>query len=197
MGGVLMQHNMPGSIAAFEQLMGSEQMQTVIGLGANGEGAANSLMEDFECGRVSEQDFVETIRRASKPGTTAEQIEAAWVMMHGGIPQERLEHIRQWHNEGAYVILLSNSNSIHQRDIKTNYDMSMFDHCIYSHEVHAHKPERAIYEVVQQHLKEQGREQIPTFFTDDIAINREVGEQFGWTCYDSIQSLASNIETNV
>jgi len=193
MGGVLMQHNLPGCITAFEQLMGKEQMRTVLGLGGNGEGAAKSLMEDFECGRVSEADFVETIRRSSRSGTTAQQIIDAWTMMHGGIPQERLEQIRKWHDAGCYVILLSNSNSIHKRDIETNYDMSMFDYSIYSHEVHAHKPERAIYEAVMQHLKFQGRDTIPTIFVDDIAINREVGEEFGWTCYESINSLASNL----
>jgi len=194
MGGVLMQHNMPGCIAAFEQLMGKAEMQAVLGLGGNGEGAAKSLMEDFECGRVTEEDFVETIRKASKPGTTAEQIVAAWNMMHGGIPQERLEQLREWHDKGCHLVLLSNSNTIHKRDVETNYDMSMFDRCIYSQEVGAHKPERAIYEAVMEYLKIQGWDKLPTLFIDDIAINREVGEEFGWKGFESVKALAGDEE---
>jgi len=190
MGGVLMQHNMPGCIAAFTDLMGAANMQSALGLGSNGEGSANSLMEDFECGRVSEDEFVDAILRASKPGTTRQQVVDAWVMMHGGIPQWKLERIRGWHDAGHHVLLLSNSNAIHKRDVETNYDMSMFDQCFYSHLIHAHKPELAIYEAVQAFLQQKGWDTLPTIFVDDIAINRTVGEQFGWTTYSDISELA-------
>ncbi|MCQ2348014.1 MAG: hypothetical protein MJZ65_02375 [Paludibacteraceae bacterium] len=189
MGGVLMQHNLPGCIAAFERLMGSERMQSVLGLSANGEGTYNSLMEQYERGSVSEEEFIRTIRENSLPGTTDEQVADAWVLMHGGIPQERLEQVRQWHNAGHHTLLLSNSNTLHKRDIETHYDMSMFDVCIYSHIVGASKPSPAIYDAVMQTLRDKGWDQNPTIFVDDIAANREMGERYGWRTFESLGEM--------
>ncbi len=184
-----MQHNMQGCIAAFERLIGRKPMQTLLGLNNNGEGSAASLMEQYECGGISEEDFILAIRDLCQPGTTNEQIVDAWMMMHGGIPQERLEQVREWHNEGHHILLLSNSNTIHKRDIENKYDMSMFDCCIYSHEVGASKPNTAIYDVVMQTLHEKGWDKEPIIFVDDIAANREVGEQYGWKTFESLEEL--------
>ena len=53
MGGVLMNHNMPECIARFTDILGEEQMKTILGLATNGEGTADSLMEQYERGDIS------------------------------------------------------------------------------------------------------------------------------------------------
>lgn len=189
LGGVLMQHNMPGCIAAFTRLMGADTMQQVLGLCPNGEGVDGSLMDRFECGLVSEQEFINTLLSASKEGTTAADIVSAWNTMHAGIPQDRLERIRQWHNQGYHTILLSNNNALHYRDVMDHYDMSMFDTCFASHILHVRKPDSGIFAHVQNFISKQSWSSLPICFVDDLEVNRVSAETFGWRTFPDIITL--------
>ena len=188
MGGVLMQHNMPECIARFTAILGEEKMKTILGLAANGEGTADSLMEQYERGDISTDYFVDTILEQAKQGTTREEVIAAWNTMHGGIPPERLQHIQQWKDAGHRLFLLSNNNELHWEDIFSHYDMSMFEHCFASHLLHISKPDPRIYKVVDNQLRTWKCEP-PFHFVDDIAINRETAEQLGWQTYENIYEV--------
>ena len=188
MGGVLMQHNMPECIARFTAILGEEKMKTILGLAANGEGTADSLMEQYEHGDISTDYFVDTILEQAKEGTTREEVIAAWNTMHGGIPAERLHHIQQWKDAGHRLFLLSNNNELHWEDIFSHYDMSMFEHCFASHLLHISKPDPRIYKVVDNQLRTWKCEP-PFHFVDDIAINRETAEQLGWQTYENIYEV--------
>lgn len=189
MGGVLMQHNMPECIARFTAILGEEKMKTILGLAANGEGTADSLMEQYERGDISTDYFVDTILEQAKQGTTREEVIAAWNTMHGGIPAERLQHIQHWKDAGHRLFLLSNNNELHWEDIFSHYDMSMFEHCFASHLLHISKPDPRIYKVVDNQLRTWKCEP-PFHFVDDIAINRETAEQLGWKTYETIYEVA-------
>lgn len=188
MGGVLMQHNMPECIARFTAILGEEKMKTILGLAANGEGTADSLMEQYERGDISTDYFVDTILEQAKQGTTREEVIAAWNTMHGGIPAERLQHIQQWKDAGHRLFLLSNNNELHWEDIFSHYNMSMFEHCFASHLLHISKPDPRIYKVVDNQLRTWKCEP-PFHFVDDIAINRETAEQLGWQTYENIYEV--------
>lgn len=188
MGGVLMLHNMPECIARFTAILGEEKMQTMLGLASNGEGNADSLMEQYERGDVSTDYFVTTILEHAKEGTTRDEVIAAWNAMHGGIPAERLQLIQSWKDAGHRLFLLSNNNELHWEHILSQYDMSMMEHCFASHLMHMSKPDSRIYETVDKQLREWGCEQ-PFHFVDDIAINREAAEQLGWKTYETIYEV--------
>ena len=188
MGGVLMQHNMPECIARFTAILGEEKMQTMLGLATNGEGNADSLMEQYERGDVSTNYFVNTILEHAKEGTTRDEVIAAWNAMHGGISAERLLHIQQWKDAGHRLFLLSNNNELHWEHILSQYDMSMMEHCFASHLMHMSKPDSRIYETVDKQLREWGCEQ-PFHFVDDIAINRDVAEMLGWITYPTLNDV--------
>ena len=153
MGGVLMNHNMPECIARFSAILGEEKMKTMLGLASNGEGTANSLMEQYERGDISTNFFIDTILKHAKAGTSREEVIAAWNAMHGGIPTERLEHIQQWKDAGHHLFLLSNNNDLHWHHIRSQYDMSMFDYCFASHLMHMSKPDPRIYHAVDNQLR--------------------------------------------
>ena len=189
LGGVLMMHNMQGCIQKFISLMGEENMQQVLGLCPNGEGCTDSLMEKFECGLVSKQEFVSTLLQSSRPGTTEADVVDAWVTMHAGIPDEYWSFLNNLKAEGHHLLVLSNNNAIHYQDILNHYDMSCFDRIFLSHEIHSKKPERKIYEVVDEYLTQQGWKNNRTIYIDDIAENRQVGEQFGWETAGNIHFL--------
>lgn len=188
MGGVLMLHNMPECIKRFQAMLGTRVMQNVLGLASNGEGIEDTLMEQYEKGDVSTDEFVDTILQYASQGTTREEVIAAWNTMHGGIPFERLEQIKTWKAAGHRLFLLSNNNELHWQDIHQVYDMSVFEHCFASHLMHVSKPALAIYEAVDAHLKALGCEQ-PFHFVDDIAINRHVAEILGWVTYPTLDDV--------
>lgn len=188
MGGVLMQHNMPECIKRFQSMLGNRVMQNVLGLASNGEGIEDTLMEQYEKGEISTDDFITTILQYASQDTTREEVIAAWNTMHGGIPVERLQQIQQWKAAGHRLFLLSNNNELHWEDIHQVYDMSVFEHCFASHLMHMSKPALNIYEAVDAQLKEWGCTQ-PFHFVDDIAINRHVAEILNWKTYPSLADL--------
>lgn len=188
MGGVLMQHNMPECIKRFQSMLGNRVMQNVLGLASNGEGIEDTLMEQYEKGEISTDDFITTILQYASQDTTREEVIAAWNTMHGGIPVERLQQIQQWKAAGHRLFLLSNNNELHWEDIYQVYDMSVFEHCFASHLMHMSKPALNIYEAVDAQLKEWGCTQ-PFHFVDDIAINRHVAEILNWKTYPSLADL--------
>ena len=197
MGGVLMNHNMPECIARFTTIMGEEKMKAMLGLATNGEGTADSLMEQYERGEVSTDYFVNTILEHAKEGTTHEEVIAAWNAMHGGIPAERLQLIQSWKDAGHRLFLLSNNNDLHWHHILSQYDMSMFEHCFASHLMHMSKPDPRIYEAVDTQLKNNfckeefliQNSQFKIHFVDDILINRKTAEALGWQTYETIYEL--------
>jgi len=188
MGGVLMNHNMPECIARFTDILGEEKMRTILGLATNGEGTADSLMEQYERGDISTDAFIDGIMQHAQRPTTREEVIAAWNAMHGGIPAERLQHIQQWKDAGHRLFLLSNNNDLHWHHILSLYDMSMFEHCFASHLMHMSKPDLRIYKAVDQQLHAWNCES-PFIFVDDIAINRETSEALGWKTYETIYEL--------
>ena len=188
MGGVLMNHNMPECIARFTDILGEEKMKTILGLGSNGEGASDSLMEKYERGEISTDVFIASIMEHAQRPTNREEIIAAWNAMHGGIPEERLQLIRLWKDAGHRLFLLSNNNELHWEHILSQYEMSMFEYCFASHLMHKSKPDPKIYQKVDNQLHEWKCEQ-PFHFVDDIAINREKGENIGWKTHETIYEL--------
>ncbi len=188
MGGVIMQHNIPVCVARFRELIGEEAMECVLGLAGNAEGTENSLMERFENGDVSTEYFLNTLLSYAKPGTTIEDLKQAWNLMHGGIPEERLEMIRRWRNEGHRLFLLSNNNALHWADVFSKYDLSMFENCFASHLLHCCKPNPQIFKTADEYLHAHHLPE-PYLFVDDLEANRKAAEQFGWKTFPDLETL--------
>lgn len=192
MGGVLMQHNMPECLNRFRHLLGEEQMNNLLGLATNGEGAADSLMEQFERGLISADDFIDTLLRYARPGTTPQDLIDAWNAMHGGIPADRLALLHQWHDRGYRLFLLSNNNELHWHDICSRYDMSVFEHCFLSHLLHLSKPDPRIYAAVQSYLTLH-RYPTPYCFVDDLPANLLPAKALGWHTYPTLTALSKDM----
>ena len=200
LGGVLMRHNMPECLARFERLFptnrdksGKEQMAQVLGLQSNAEGTLDSLVDKYEKGDISTDEFVDTILAHSREGATREEVVAAWNSMHGGIPEDRLQLIRQWADAGHHLYMLSNNNDLHWHHVFSHYDLSMFRHCYASHLLHLAKPDPRIYQAVDQAIRKQEGNQ-PFYFVDDLEANRLPAEQLGWQTFASLDELAPIVQ---
>lgn len=183
MGGVLMEHNIPACIQHAREILGKNF--SILGLEGDGEGTG--LMKNFECGFVGEEEFVGTILKYSRPGTTCEEIITTWNLMHAGIPAERIAKLRQLKSEGYRLFLLSNCNEIHWKDICDNYDIEgIFEDVFLSFREHCSKPDEKIFHLVEQRTGASGA---GIMFVDDLAANREAAQKLGWTTIESMESL--------
>ena len=82
------------------------------------------------------------------------------------------------------LVLLSNTNSIHQKHGWNEYEfLKYFDKLILSHEVKALKPEEKIYKAVEAFTKKPPEEHL---FIDDIVEYTDAAKKVGW---DAIQFI--------
>ena len=198
LGGVIINLNVPRCVANFKRLMPEEYIRTVLGIDDEGEGvvavsaATKQLMHDFEYGNISTDTFLKTLQEYCHPGTTVEQVRAAWMSMLDELPQERLDYIRSLRERGFRTILLSNSNELHWNPIWEQYQLgNYFDAVFASQNLHMAKPNKEIFDHV---VREAKVDSAKTIYVDDLEKNRKAGEQFaGWQTCESIEELKSLI----
>ncbi len=146
-----------------------------------------AFFHQFEIGKVNEADFRNSLRQEFNSHWTDEEIDQAWCALLLEMPVERLARIGELANNYR-VFLLSNTNSIHVREIlkraeTLGYDfMSLFEKPFLSYEMGFMKPDPEFY---RQSLREGGG-LLPeeTLFIDDnadnIAAAATVGIQTIW-----------------
>ena len=160
LGGVIINLNVPRCVGNFKQLMPEENIRNVLGIDDEGEGvvavsaATKQLMHDYEYGNICTEEFLKTLQEYCYPGTTIEQIRAAWLSMLDELPQERLDYIARLREAGFRTILLSNSNELHWDPIWKQYHLGdYFDAVFASQKLHMAKPNRDIFEHVVREAK--------------------------------------------
>lgn len=206
LGGVLINLDVERCMHAFEHLMGEANMRAVLGMDSQGEGvkavsvASKQLMADFERGLITPDTFISEIMHYCHPGTTEQDILSAWMSMLADLPLERLSFIDRLREAGHPVYLLSNGNDLHFNFINQTYSLEQhFDGLFLSQKMHLSKPEKAIFETVQQTLLSTSSvltEQV--VFIDDIASNRKAAETFvNWKTFPSIEALVEHHRTRL
>ncbi len=138
---------------------------------------ANDLFENFETGKISEDEFYDQMISYCAPGTTREQVCYAWDAMLLTYRSETLDIITTL-RKNYKVFLLSNTNSIHITAFKKIFtrDTGMpsldeyFDRAYYSHLIHYRKPYLDTYHYV---LQDGNMEAHETLFIDDSIQNIE------------------------
>jgi len=112
---------------------------------------------------------------------SAEDMIGGWLEIRGGtsrvdeVVQETLEKMK-----GKYVLgVLTNSTVLNDRVGVRKNCYELFDFRIISHEVGVRKPEKRIYEILVERLKENGVKPEECVFVDDRKENIDVVEEFG------------------
>jgi putative hydrolase of the HAD superfamily len=144
---------------------------------------ADTLFDDLETGRISEQLFYEGIRNISKAPLTDNEIKNAWNALLLDFRINSLQHLEKLANNYK-LFLLSNTNQIHHTAFsnrftkqtgKQNFD-DYFTKAYYSHVIGLRKPEQEIYNFV---LKDAGIKPAETLFIDDLLKNIEAAALVG------------------
>lgn len=141
------------------------------------------LVEVYEKGSISSQQFRDTIRFHYVHPPTNEAVDACWNALLVGIPQERIELLERL-KQHYRIFLLSNSNEIHylhylemfRNQTKYNYFHDLFEKAWFSWQIHLSKPHPEIFEFVLQNGNLLPSE---TLFIDDTLMHIEAARTIG------------------
>lgn len=141
------------------------------------------FLNQFEIGKISNQEFYQTINNLLEIEQSHSLIEEAWNSMLLDIPQKRIDKLYQL-RETFRIILLSNTNAVHLMKLKDILDQTVgfndfekiFDTTFYSHLIGKRKPDVECYRHVinEKHLM-PGK----TLFVDDSLANVEGARKAG------------------
>lgn len=170
LGGVLLNLDVAQTRDAFIKL-GLKQIDDLFRIGH-----AESFFKEYEIGAISDEEFVEKARQLSLPGTTSDQVIAAWNIMLLDFPAERMQLLNQLKNKYR-LFLFSNTNAIHlqafHKSYQDVYNVAMdelFEKAYYSHLINQRKPDVAAFEFVINDSRLNAAE---TLFIDDALVNVE------------------------
>ncbi|CAN5911218.1 HAD family phosphatase [soil metagenome] len=163
--------------------------------------------DDFDCGKISEKEFRDHLKKFL-PGTVDDKaIDAAWNAMLLDLPEERLELLESLAKKYR-LFLFSNTNEIHvtafsaylQKEFGFSDFSDYFERWYYSCRIGKRKPDAEAFQYV---LDENGLKAEETFFIDDSQQHIEGAAKVGIKSYllpagkdiCSVFDTAGNIST--
>lgn len=140
------------------------------------------LMQRFERGFATPDEFRQSIAASMKTIVTHAQIDEAWNALLLDFPPERVELVKKL-GQTHRLFLLSNSNQIHYEVFTSDFQKTygyplefLFEKMWFSHQVGLSKPDAAIFEFV---LKDKMLDPKETLFIDDTLMHVEAGRKTG------------------
>lgn len=151
-----------------------------------GHFAHNDFFVQWENGQIGVGTFRNEIRKRCVNEVTDQEIDDAWCAIMLGIPDERIELLKQLRKKYR-LLLLSNTNPLHIL-VSTKNELAkrglsmddLFDKCYYSYEVGAVKPGKEIFLHV---LQDAGVKAENCLFLDDGKKNIETAAELGFNTY--------------
>jgi HAD superfamily hydrolase (TIGR01509 family) len=149
-----------------------------------GHGFAAAFFKEYEVGKISDQEFIQSIRQLAGLSQVPDQaIIDGWNALLLDFPAERIQLLNHLRNSYR-LFLFSNTNALHLaalRQIWTDSfgDGSLEDHfekTYYSHLMGMRKPDPESFGFILKENELIGQE---TLFVDDAIVNVEGAEQAG------------------
>ena len=177
LGGVIMEIRRDDAVEALRALGMTEANDFLGEYGQKGPFLA------LEKGEISPEEFRRQVRPMLRPGVTDTEIDDAFNRFLTGIPLHRLRALERLHATHR-IYMLSNTNAImwHSRIAqefrKDGHEMEYyFDGVVPSFEVHAYKPDAAIFRIAQERF---GLDPAGTLFLDDSEANCRAAAALGF-----------------
>jgi putative hydrolase of the HAD superfamily len=178
LGGVILNLDNKRTEEALTRL-GVKNMRQYFGLGH-----ADSFFRDYEVGKITDRQFIDSIRTmGGLDGVSDQEIIDGWNALLLDFPAERIELLKQL-GKRYRIFLFSNTNSLHLAALQHIYVKTFgsgaledyFEKTYYSHLLGMRKPDKESYEYILRENQLEGRE---TLFVDDAIVNVEGAEQAG------------------
>ena len=180
LGGVLLDITPEATLAALKALGVGERFLT------DGFNLRNEMLQGLECGFVAPEQMYVALAESMGVECSPEackRIKDAWCAMLGDFAVEKLRCLRDLRARGYRVFLLSNTNAIHWEVIDEKLRAAegrecadYFDGVYLSFEMHACKPDAAIFE---QLLAAEGIDATEAIFFDDSRDNCAAAASLG------------------
>lgn len=189
LGGVLIDLDTNKSIEAFKAMVDPAKFTNptspVSAMDLMG-GGESRLVQLYQTGDVTTDEFVAAILQVCREGTTPTQVLDAWCAMLLGLPEHRMQRLRLLKEKGFHVYILSNINDWHVRWTLAKFrewNMPELDGIFFSNEMHLAKPDPRCYEQV---LTQTGINPAETLYIDDLEQNIEAGSRAGLQCLQAL-----------
>ena len=149
-----------------------------------GHGYAASFFKDYEVGKISDLEFIQSIRQLAGLSQVPDQgIIDSWNALLLDFPAERIRLLKEL-RKTYRLFLFSNTNSLHLTALRQIWndsftDGSLDDHfekTYYSHLMRMRKPDPESFGLILKENDLYGQE---TLFVDDAIVNVEGAEQAG------------------
>jgi HAD superfamily hydrolase (TIGR01509 family) len=148
-----------------------------------GHGHARDFFREYEVGRISDRQFIDSIRQLTGISVSDEAIVNGWNALLLDFPPERIQLLRQL-RKSYRLFLFSNTNALHLAALRKTYSDAFgggsledhFEKTYYSHLLGMRKPDRESFEFI---IRENQLAVGETMFVDDAIVNVEGAEQVG------------------
>src|ERR1700761_1304787 len=148
-----------------------------------GHGFAASFFKDYEIGRITDRQFIDSIRQLTGIDVSDQAIIDSWNALLLDFPPERIQLLKNL-RKSYRLFLFSNTNALHLAALQqiwlATFDGGSLEDCFektyYSHLLGMRKPDQ---EPFQHILLENGLNGAETLFVDDAIINVEGAEKAG------------------
>ena len=145
------------------------------------------IIDLFEEGRYSAEEFRDGVRKLLDKDLTDEQIDKAWFSMILEIPKDVIQLLGLLKLKYR-LFLFSNTNVLHIEYLKKEFERQLgfdlfgcvFDKAFFSNEIHHRKPHPESFSFV---LNQAGIKPEETFFIDDSKQHLEGAEKVGLNTY--------------
>ncbi|MDP4214420.1 MAG: HAD family phosphatase [Bacteroidota bacterium] len=170
LGGVIMDIDVKHTLKAFADL-GLKNVHEYFG-----HGFAASFFSEHEAGRITDEEFVQEIKKLIDIEVPDKAVIEAWNALLLRFPPERIALLEELKNRYR-LFLFSNTNAIHKEKFDEIYNNSfpgnlddLFEKAYYSHELGHRKPDLAGFELI---IRENRLDPKQTLFVDDALLNVE------------------------
>jgi len=178
LGGIFINLDFQKTTQAFQQL-GIQNFQQFFS-----QNHSNDLFIALETGKITPNEFFESLRKTTGINADNQTITNAWNAMLLNFPPERIEWLNKI-NKQYPVYLFSNTNIIHyncfmqlfQRDVGMQNFNEQFLKAYYSHEMGMRKPDADGFEYILQQNNLKPEE---TLFIDDTVANINTAKALGF-----------------
>ena len=143
------------------------------------------LFDSLECGQISDENFLNEIREKSNTNNL-ELIKKAWNSILLNIPKERV-HLLKKLSSKYKIFLISNTNSIHLKEIISSYGekkwknfISIFNDVYFSNQIGMRKPNENIFFYV---INKNKLDVSKTLFIDDSLQHIKTAKKIGFKTY--------------
>jgi FMN phosphatase YigB (HAD superfamily) len=148
-----------------------------------GHGHAASFFREYEIGRISDRQFIDSIKELTGLTVPDAEIIRGWNALLLDFPVERIQLLKEL-QEKYRIFLFSNTNALHLAALQKTYTDAFgpetldehFEKTYYSHTLGMRKPDKEPFEYI---LRENQLEADETLFVDDALINVEGAEAAG------------------